>query len=105
MFLVAVSVLALKRKLSFPAIEERCHFAESLGADLTLDPSAPGGGPGRNPADVVDLAHDLGAKRVHSIAGWRSFGVDRAIWIAVNNAARGAWPCCNARYPAGTFYS
>ena len=52
---------------------------------------APGGGPGNNPAsflleerqatiahykDVVDLAHDLGAKKVLYIAGWRSFGVD-----------------------------
>lgn len=52
---------------------------------------APGGGPGNNPAsllteeraatiahykEVVDLAHDLGAKRVLYIAGWRAHGVD-----------------------------
>ena len=52
---------------------------------------APGGGPGNNPAsllpeeraaaiahykEVVDLASDLGAKRVLYVAGWRSYGVD-----------------------------
>lgn len=50
---------------------------------------APGGGPGNNPAsplpeeraatiahykDVIDLAADLGARRVLYIAGWRVFG-------------------------------
>lgn len=54
---------------------------------------APGGGPGNNPTsllpeeraaaiahykEVVDLAHDFGAKRVLYIAGWKSFGVKRA---------------------------
>lgn len=66
---------------------------KSLMADLNLKPvsllPAPGGGPGNNPAslleaerkatiahykEVVDLAHDLGADRVLYIAGWRSFG-------------------------------
>jgi protein FrlC len=65
----------------------------SLMADAGLKPvsllPAPGGGPGNNPAslleeerkstiqhykDVVDLAQDLGADRVLYICGWRSFG-------------------------------
>jgi len=74
---------------------QRRHDIAKLIADQGLVTSsllpAPGGGPGNNPAsllaeeraatiahykEVVDLAHDLGAKRVLYIAGWRAHGVD-----------------------------
>src|SRR5579872_3662508 len=74
---------------------QRRHDIAKLIADQGLVTSsllpAPGGGPGNNPAsllaeeraatiahykEVVDLAHDLGAKRVLYIAGWRAYGVD-----------------------------
>lgn len=78
----------------------------SLMADVGLKPvsllPAPGGGPGNNPAslleeerkativhykEVVDLAHDFGAERVLYICGWRSHGTgfDQA-WEWTRNA-------------------
>lgn len=65
---------------------------EGLGLAVSSLLPAPGGGPGNNPSsllreerlatiahykDVVDLANDLGCKRVLYIAGWRSFGVSQ----------------------------
>jgi protein FrlC len=93
---------------AWPAHLSKSRRAElrSLMADVGLKPvsllPAPGGGPGNNPAslleeerkstiqhykEVIDLAQDLGADRVLYICGWRSYGTsfDQA-WEWTRNA-------------------